>query len=498
MASRSPEARSLLEHHSYQRTSDGSGPNSSHTTPRLTSSQSSIRLEDHRPGRATTFSLLVNSRGGDGGGDRSPPRSGSRSPPRRTSASGSRGGSISLPQQVQINSVDHHGGSGVSSGNGNGTPYQYGDGTEGYRIKFPSTVEEEPDEQEVAGIERHVSIAIYVSLLANIILFVCKTFSAVASHSLSVAASAVDSFLDLASQGIVVLAERGSKNHDASLYPAGRSRLEAVGIILCSALMGMAALQLILESGKELYMGYLSEHGHHASVDFNLFTISLLLLTILAKFVLWVYCNAYAKYSPTLFTLAVDHRNDVLSNSVALVAALLAWQWPSAWSADPIGAILMSLYITRNWTEIGMEQIDHVVGRAADPEFIQSIRELSTNFHTQLTPDIIRAYHFGSKYLVELEVILPGDMTVREAHDISLALQQGLEQHPRIERAFVHVDYVTRGDLDEHAVTPRGIHRGGADAANAAARNQSSPTTHEDPSPKGATSPKLRNANASQ
>ena len=96
-----------------------------------------------------------------------------------------------------------------------GTPYQYGDGTTGYQIVFPR-VAEEMDEQaqadEAARVHFHVRCAIWLSLLVNIVLFVSKTYSALASPSLSVGASAVDSLLDLASQGIVFAAERGSRN----------------------------------------------------------------------------------------------------------------------------------------------------------------------------------------------------------------------------------------------------------------------------------------------
>lgn len=69
--------------------------------------------------------------------------------------------------------------------------------------------------------------------------------------------------------------------------------------------------------------------------------------------------------------------------------------------------------------------------------------------HPLMKSDIVRAYHFGNNYLVELEVILPETMCVREAHDISLALQNKVEELDNVERAFVHVDYLSR-DYDEH------------------------------------------------
>ena len=40
---------------------------------------------------------------------------------------------------------------------------------------------------------------------------------------------------------------------------------------------------------------------------------------------------------------------------------------------------------------------------------------------------------------VEMEIVLPGDMTVRESHDIALELQHKIEGLEEVERAFVHV-----------------------------------------------------------
>ena len=41
-----------------------------------------------------------------------------------------------------------------------------------------------------------------------------------------------------------------------------------------------------------------------------------------------------------------------------------------------------------------------------------------------------------------MEVVLPGDMTVMESHDIALELQKKFERLLEVERAFVHVRVV--------------------------------------------------------
>jgi divalent metal cation (Fe/Co/Zn/Cd) transporter len=43
---------------------------------------------------------------------------------------------------------------------------------------------------------------------------------------------------------------------------------------------------------------------------------------------------------------------------------------------------------------------------------------------------------------VEMEIVLPGTMTVMESHDIALALQHKIESLEDVERAFVHVSQV--------------------------------------------------------
>ena len=62
-------------------------------------------------------------------------------------------------------------------------------------------------------------------------------------------------------------------------------------------------------------------------------------------------------------TLAEDHRNDTISNIVAVAAALLAYNYPdSLWWADAVGAIVVGLYIIGVWVFAGWEQVKMLAG----------------------------------------------------------------------------------------------------------------------------------------
>ncbi|KAG6535210.1 hypothetical protein ZIOFF_000174 [Zingiber officinale] len=80
--------------------------------------------------------------------------------------------------------------------------------------------------------------------------------------------------------------------------------------------------------------------------------------------------------------------------------------------------------------------------RSAAPGYLQKLTFLCWNHHKAIRQiDTVRAYTFGSHYFIEVDIVLPSEMPLREAHVIGEALQEKLEQLPEIERAFVHLDY---------------------------------------------------------
>ncbi|OQS02878.1 Cation Diffusion Facilitator (CDF) Family [Thraustotheca clavata] len=290
---------------------------------------------------------------------------------------------------------------------------------------------------------RQVQFAIGASLVVNVLLTIVKTYCAIQSGSLAVLSSLVDSILDLASQGLFWWTDRYMHMPDPA-YPAGRRRLEPIAVIVSATLMGMASLEVVQQSIATLIQGL---QGKMPDLYMSNFTIIMLGVAIVIKLVLWFICAKIAHSSPSAAAVAQDHRNDVFSNTVALATSLLAHTKPSLWYTDPAGGIFISIYIAWSWLATGREQVDRLIGLQAGDEFINSIRSIADTHHPNMQADIVRAYHFGNNFLVELEVILPGEMTVYDSHDISLALQKKVEELDQVERAFVHVDYAVRVKL---------------------------------------------------
>lgn len=57
--------------------------------------------------------------------------------------------------------------------------------------------------------------------------------------------------------------------------------------------------------------------------------------------------------------------------------------------------------------------------------------------------DTVRSYHSGPRLIVEVDIVMDPQETLRSTHDIAEELQTKLESLPNVERAYVHVDFET-------------------------------------------------------
>lgn len=311
--------------------------------------------------------------------------------------------------------------------------------------------EDDSDDEPDVQLQASMRLAYNLSWAVNIFLLVGKVYAFWISSSRSVLASAADSAVDLASQVVIVWAEWQMNRVDPR-YPVGRARLETIGVLACACIMSVASFAVIETAAMDLWRAFAS--GILPDAEFGLVMYIVLATATALKLVCWAYCRVFASRSDSMQALAEDHINDVMSNLAAVGAALIAGLAPGAWWADPVGAIIISIWIVWRWYEIAAQQVDKIVGRSAPEEFIRSLTELAMGHHASLVVDVVRAYHFGARYIVELEVVLPAEMTVAVSHDISIALMHKVERLEEVERAFVHVDYLHR-EAPEHKTERR-------------------------------------------
>jgi divalent metal cation (Fe/Co/Zn/Cd) transporter len=84
------------------------------------------------------------------------------------------------------------------------------------------------------------------------------------------------------------------------------------------------------------------------------------------------------------------------------------------------------------------------VGVTADSNMLNLITYISMTHNAKIQAvDTVRAYHSGPQLIIEVDVVMDQNETLRTCHDIAEDLQMKLESLPDVERAFVHIDYET-------------------------------------------------------
>ncbi|XP_074271898.1 metal tolerance protein 9-like isoform X2 [Silene latifolia] len=289
-------------------------------------------------------------------------------------------------------------------------------------------------EDELKQLAKSERLAIHISNAANVVLFLAKIYASIESRSLAVIASTLDSLLDLLSGFILWFTSHAMKTPNQYNYPIGKKRMQPVGIIVFASVMATLGLQILLESARDL----VTKSGPKMHHKQEMWMVGIMVSVTVVKFLLMIYCRRFK--NEIVRAYAQDHFFDVITNSVGLATAVLALRF--FWWIDPTGAIIIALYTICTWAKTVIENVWSLIGRTAPPEFITKLTYLIWNHHEEIKHiDTVRAYTFGTHYFVEVDIVLPENMLLNQAHNIGETLQEKLEQLPEVERAFVHIDF---------------------------------------------------------
>lgn len=131
----------------------------------------------------------------------------------------------------------------------------------------------------------------------------------------------------------------------------------------------------------------------------------------------------------------------VVFNTFSIIFPLLGY-FLRIWWLDPLGGLLLSLYVIISWAVTTRTHILNLTGLAASKDERNILLYLTMRFaHTIKSIQGLAAYHAGDKINVEVDIVLDETMSLRDSHDLGESLQYVLESVPGVERAFVHADY---------------------------------------------------------
>ncbi|KAI4145880.1 MAG: hypothetical protein L6R39_003659 [Caloplaca ligustica] len=303
--------------------------------------------------------------------------------------------------------------------------------------------------------ENHLKfqIAVRGSFAANIVLAGLQIFAAVYSGSLSLFTTMADAIFDPMSNVTLIVCNRAVKKVDPRRFPSGKARIETAGNIVFCFLMTAVSFILIVLSAIELAEGNPAPRGCVPMPEnnncgplktkpFHLPSIIVVSIAFCTKLCLFLYCWALRGVYSQIRILWEDHRNDMFINGFGILTSVGGSYL--YWWIDPMGAIILSILISTLWLRTAYKEFQLLIGVTADTQLQQWITYISMTHSPQiLSLDTVRAYHSGPRIIVEVDVVMDPNETLRATHDVAEDLQVKLESLPDVERAYVHIDFET-------------------------------------------------------
>ncbi|KAH7326608.1 cation diffusion facilitator 10 [Stachybotrys elegans] len=293
------------------------------------------------------------------------------------------------------------------------------------------------EDAEIDSDDPIVSLAIWINMIANIILLAGKLIVVFSVPSMSVLASLVDAVLDFLSTAIVYITTRliSSSQKDQYNYPVGRRRLEPLGVLVFSVIMITSFTQVALESTQRL------AGPNHEILELGVPALAIMLGTIIIKGGCWIWCRLVKNSS--VRALADDAMTDVIFNAGSIFFPIVGF-YARIWWMDALGGLLLSLVVIINWSQTSAHHVRNLTGFSAHPDERNLLLYLTMRFATAIRKiQNLRAYHAGDKLFVEVDIVLSANTPLKDSHDLSEVLTYFLESVPIVDRAFVHVDYAT-------------------------------------------------------
>ena len=254
--------------------------------------------------------------------------------------------------------------------------------------------------------------ATLVSSSVATILVIVKLVIGVASGSVAVLASAIDSLLDTLVSIFNFFAIKKSEEHPDDAYQYGKGKIQAIAAVIEGTVISISGLYIIYVAIEKLNSGSVT----------TLLTPSIvaMIFSIIVTFVLVKYLLKVAKETDNLVIKAdaLHYQTDLWSNAAVLIALGLVY----ITGIDAIDALFglgIGIYIIYSAYEIIQEGIEILLDRALESEMVATIGEIISQ-HPEIT-----SYHWlrtrtdGTTNYIEFHMVLRPNMLLLEAHRIA-------------------------------------------------------------------------------
>ncbi len=273
-----------------------------------------------------------------------------------------------------------------------------------------------------------------LSISVSLVLIVIKVIFGFLTNSISILASAADSFLDVMASSVNFYSIRKSEKPADHDHRFGHGKAEGLAGLFQTFIIWSSAVYLIYLSVLRLLDG-----EHLVSVGWG---IAVIALSMVVSFFLTRHIKRVAEETGSLILSAdsLHYKFDLYTNG-GILAGLLVIKITGLNIIDPVISILVAALIIWSTKDILIEAIDILMDKELPPDTVRKIEDVIMGFN----PDV-KSYHklktrnAGSVKFVEFHVVMDHTLTFIESHEIAEKIVRAIKERIGNSEVTVHVD----------------------------------------------------------
>jgi cation diffusion facilitator family transporter len=273
-----------------------------------------------------------------------------------------------------------------------------------------------------------------ISIAVAALVLGLKYFAYYLTGSVALYSDALESIINFATAAMALYAIHVSARPADENHPYGHHKAEYFSAVVEGALIVIAAITILRES----YLAILTPRMPEATIEG--LTANGIATIINGAWAYVLVREARRRRSPAL---AADGRHlfaDVYTSVAVIVGLALASL--TGWAIlDPILAALVALNILWSGWQLVRESVGGLMDEAVPDDVLERIRRaIAQHAEGAIEAHDLRTRSAGRRTFVDFHLVVPGGMSVSDAHDICDAIEQALKAEIDDALITIHVE----------------------------------------------------------
>lgn len=273
----------------------------------------------------------------------------------------------------------------------------------------------------------------WITIVINTALCFFKILAGIVGKSSAMLADGVHTLSDVMATFVVIIGLKISSREADEKHPYGHEKFEPVCAKIISVVLLLTGFFIGFEGIKSLISGKISEPG--------LIALIAAAVSIFVKEGMYWYTIKVAKRirSISMEADAWHHRSDAFS-SIGTFAGIFGARMGLK-VLDPIAGIVVSFFIIKVGIDFYLRAMKELVDESTDNETIEKIKNTALSTSGVIDVCSLKTRIFGNKLYVDIEIIVDGDIAVKDGHDIAELVHDNIENGiENVKHCMVHVE----------------------------------------------------------